>query len=1156
MDHLQLRTRWTADPAGVKTYYAYLDSEMLTYPGWNATTTDKPALPVRRVLVDKEGRTEEVTQVAVADITFSDPPTGGETLTDQTKWTTWTKTAYDSSMRRSTVKAYHAIPNSGDGTVGTNYYETSWTYANDTTNLVTTVQVEDPEDGYRKTTFNAAGQKTKVQGTATESSGDPTSWKTLAEYYYDQSTPGTGSSEGGNGNLMQVKTYYGDSDSNSTSYTYDYRGRQIIVSPPAAPYTLNKYDNMGRSVATGIYSSDAGLALGDDPTTESSNRLGLSETAYDNRGKVYETTRWEINSNTGAKVSDLKTDHYHDRNGRTVATVSPGGGAHVTEYDADGSVIETQVCVDLGSTLYSSGVFDYSSDNKVIELSQHTLDDVGRVTETNHYTLEAGATSYINPDSIGTNVIQTKARAYHDTMGRLTQNTSFGTFPENGFADPMNDPNQAAIAAYNPGSPESRANWDDPNDQPNLVTTHSYDAAGRLETVTDHESIVTRYEYDDLGRKTAMIEDYNADPNNGLCRRTEYEYNGNGGLTKLIARDVGEYGYDAGDSEEDQVTQYVYGHGVNSHWVTEIRYPGSNGQASSAAADKLTFTYNHDGTVATRTDQNGSVITYDYDTLRRETHERVTNVGGGVDNAVLQIVTGYNDSGWVQTLTQRDSATKDAGTVVNEVKFSYDGLGNLTKDEQEHSGVVDGSTLSVQYTYDTSASTSNNYTRLSSITYPNSRNLYALYTHSDTSTHQDEIAGAFSHVRQWAKTSGDPNDVYVEYAFAGRNTLVGRKANPNGTGSNVRGNDTYLNYDPDTQDEYAGLDLFGRIVGQKVTDANNTMTRDDVEYASHPDGSPEFAESQAARLLGRSAVYGYDKLHRLTDADIGLLNSGRDDLYGEWVYDPHERTYTMDILGNITALDRKNSGTSGSESRSYNATNELTSRTVAPEAPRFWVWDDFTDNDTTGWEVADLNSGGGDGTWSAASGNLSCTGVISVTGAPDGQTGSILLVDDVYYQDVYLTCSATLDRNCDNAGLVFGYVDPQNYWVKVYSNAQNAIFIYEVNGGTWTFRTGSNYTITNGVAFTMTAEVRAGAADVYAGTVPAGQVGLWCGDSSDNDFDDFQVRDIAGPFEVDGRYFCSNGEVRVDNSNNNLIEAYGTDGLEDCIVRRGFRGDV
>ena len=181
--------------------------------------------------------------------------------------------------------------------------------------------------------------------------------------------------------------------------------------------------------------------------------------------------------------------------------------------------------------------------------------------------------------------------------------------------------------------------------------------------------------------------------------------------------------------------------------------------------------------------------------------------------------------------------------------------------------------------------------------------------------------------------------------------------------------------------------------------------------------------------------------------------------------------------------------------------------------------------------------------------------MVAVTGAPNGGYGSILLVDDAYYQDVRLTCDATLGSGCDNAGLVFGYLDADNYWVKVYSNTDDTIYIYEINGGTWTQRSSTAYTITDDSQFTMAAEVRAGAADTYAGTVPSGQVGIWCSDSSDNDFDDFQVRDIAGPFEVDGRYFCSNGAVRTDNSDNNVIEAYGTDGLEDCIVRRAFRGD-
>ena len=76
---------------------------------------------------------------------------------------------------------------------------------------------------------------------------------------------------------------------------------------------------------------------------------------------------------------------------------------------------------------------------------------------------------------------------------------------------------------------------------------------------------------------------------------------------------------------------------------------------------------------------------------------------------------------------------------------------------------------------------------------------------------------------------------------------------------------------------------------------------------------------------------------------------------------------------------------------------------------------------------------------------------------------SILLIERAAYQDVYLSCSATLDSDCDYAGLaldsrlravararrasrlaaraaacqglVFGFVDATNFWVRLYDNA-------------------------------------------------------------------------------------------------------------------------
>ncbi len=82
--------------------------------------------------------------------------------------------------------------------------------------------------------------------------------------------------------------------------------------------------------------------------------------------------------------------------------------------------------------------------------------------------------------------------------------------------------------------------------------------------------------------------------------------------------------------------------------------------------------------------------------------------------------------------------------------------------------------------------------------------------------------------------------------------------------------------------------------------------------------------------------------------------------------------------------------------------------------------------------------------------------------------------------------------------------------------------------------------ITSGTAITTYAVVRAGRAAGYTGTIPAGQVGLWCSDSSDNSFDDFSVRDYAGPFEIDGRWFCSLGNMRVNDSSSGVLDAYGT----------------
>ena len=60
-----------------------------------------------------------------------------------------------------------------------------------------------------------------------------------------------------------------------------------------------------------------------------------------------------------------------------------------------------------------------------------------------------------------------------------------------------------------------------------------------------------------------------------------------------------------------------------------------------------------------------------------------------------------------------------------------------------------------------------------------------------------------------------------------------------------------------------------------------------------------------------------------------------------------------------------------------------------------------------------------------------------------------------------------------------------------------------------------------------------------------------CSGRTSNSLDDFKVRDLAGPFEVDGKYFSSTGEVQTDaGANPDTLAAGITDAREACIIPR------
>ena len=64
----------------------------------------------------------------------------------------------------------------------------------------------------------------------------------------------------------------------------------------------------------------------------------------------------------------------------------------------------------------------------------------------------------------------------------------------------------------------------------------------------------------------------------------------------------------------------------------------------------------------------------------RQTADRITTVGTGIDNAVLRISTSFEVRGLVQNLTSFDNATVGSGSVVNDVQFAYNGFQQLLTD--------------------------------------------------------------------------------------------------------------------------------------------------------------------------------------------------------------------------------------------------------------------------------------------------------------------------------------------------------------------------------------------------------------------------------------------------------------------------------------------
>lgn len=875
------RTVKTVDPKGNITYTVYKDAdhEVRTYRANASGTILGP------VSVSREDRahnyTESLTYTFSGTYAFSNGlPTGAESLTGSgITIHSLSRATYNAGGQMVESIAFHNLTGvtysqatARLGTEGTNYTVTHYAYDKQGRQN----RVENANGTITRTIYDGVGQ---VQSTwvGTDDQPDEGHWSPtnnaganmvkVSESIYDHGTAG-------DGNLTRSINYVTNSTTGArvTDYAYDWRNRLVATksgvessesTSAQRQIVYSDLNNLGQQLATYVYDGD-GESI-NSPNASKLRAKTINE--YDNQGRVFRTTTYSVDPDAGTVSSTgISSESWFDKRGQVIKSASTASPTQKTVYDGAGRVTKTYITDGGGDTSYADA--DDVTGDTVLEQAEYTYDANSNVilTTSRQRFHNASGTGELGSPSSGIGARVSYAASYYDALDRVTDSVNVGT--------------NGGSAWTRPGTVPSRSDNV-------LVTSYTYNDAGRLTDVTDPKNIVTRTEYDALGRTTRTIEAFtNGVPTDSTNRITAYTYDGIGNVTHLKA--VLPDGPDAGTDYDVQDTQYVYGattargDGINSNDVLiAVRYPDkSTGLASVGEEEK--FETNALGQTTEKTDRNGNVHTFTYDVLGRLTSDTVTTLGTGVDGAIRRIDTTYNTQGLPETITSYSNVDGLSTQIVNQVQRKYNGLGQLTHEFQAHDGAVNESTTpSVQYGY----SAIDDGSRLTQLTYPNGRTL--TYSYGASNSLNDTISRLDAII--------DGLHTLEAYAYLGLSGVVKRMHPQSGIDL------TYVGTPGDAGDQYAGLDRLGRVVDHKWQTTSNIVDQFTYTYDRNSNRLTKSNPWQPAH----SESYTYDNLNRLATTN---------------------RNGSAHQSWNLDALGNSNSVTTGgvTENRTHNSQNQLT----------------------------------------------------------------------------------------------------------------------------------------------------------------------------------------------------------------------------------------
>jgi RHS repeat-associated protein len=1170
---------------GKTDYFVYESDRNLVFPAWD-TTNNQSILPIRARVTNSYGKSVESYTVKPDRVALDGSlPKGLSSGTSRDHYIAWSTNTYNDENLLESTRVYHDIPAaSSTPVVSANFYETFYKYdaLGRRTHIINNVSGASPATGgveqVTKRVYDVRDRATEIHkgvsiaGHPMNSgyAADPTLVK-VSQLLYDETAPGSGTPGIGDGYVTTTRSYYDGANYTSASTHRDFRGRTRGIEPDVAPYTVVDVDNRGRAIAGARFSSaptwSSVLTTSNFASNTSTNRLSFVTASYDNMGRLYQAALYEVNS-SGTKDDAVVTKRYRNGRSQTIGIASGGSGATEVAYDGAGHMYQSRIVTDLE---FTSGVFSYSdptpvpginvntSDetlkmtgggDKVVELSHRTFDNGGNVTRS--ITLRAN-----HNDSDGLEIggatddyTQTAAYAWYDDAGRLTDTAYYGT---NDGAWALGDlAKRGAIAPL--------------STDPELVVRRSY-ADNRLESIEDPKGIDSTRMFDDLGRVVQLVE---ADGVSGLERRTLAEYNGLSKLAILRADvdidDTFANGVWTDSSPgDDQVTTYTYEDPRFASLVTKVQYPDSSGDP-----DVIEMAYHDDGTLSTHTDQRGREITMEYGAGRRPLKQRVTTPGTDVDTSIQSIVRDYDDHGRLNSVASYSQSNPTIGTdtPLNEVVLEYTDYGALKKDRQDHDSGVDETggmdTLEVLFAYDETSDASDVFTkrlRRNKMTYPNGREVHFLYD-GGSSGKSDELS-RISAIANASTRGTDDANVIVGYEYAGLGAVV-RKDYPEP--------DIRLDYWGDTNGTYDGFDRFGRTAEQRWERYDGSGASDgDIFFIKHGYDKATnrlYADRQVDAYKSRSQFYAYDQLHRLTDFQSGETDYGTstpavpEDIQDYW--ELSGQGFELDALGNQTAIDTP-------ESTDYFKTtaddaNQIDTRAIKGNRAPNYLGDIFSTNSASDWDkptgatetiTVTTNSPG----YLSFTGTMRADSISDNTeqrdnnGTPENDPRAIALLGESIgpfsgLLRIYIPTGG-------QAGWVFGYKNPNDYWTYVLDEGANRAYIYHVlNGNKNTHVAEKEVNFSAGWMF-LEAVFRRGTEDWmdynFSSGFPSGRVGVYA-DSTGVQFDYIRIYDDATNAMVAGRWI-GDALATIDSAEGNMNLYANRGNTENAMLLDGVHVD-